>query len=200
MKKGMILTAFLLVLSMIVASCEVKPPKKVDFNLVIKNPSSYFSHGYNYFNSGVVVFHQQKEGVSVIVVTSNPIPSLDSQLKDDQVLAIKIPSTYYDKTKLGDVIDAKGHLDKATHESRDIYFVDASDVTVTGQQNVKDTDFQTMVNIIKEKENDDDFFPFSVIWFILIDQEDPISSPDVDQEDPISSPDSPSDDIDVDGE
>lgn len=164
------------IFAIMLCHCEIEttPAMKVPFTDALKNCPYYSTHSHSFpFSDGVVVFKGQKKNVYVAVVTSNPVPNNNpvpkinaEQLKDNQVIAIKIPSGSYENIKIGDIIEVNGKMKKVNYKSEDIYFIDASSVMVTGVANVDDPDFNRMVKAIKKNE-DQEFFD-DLLWIAII--------------------------------
>jgi len=168
------LMAGLLCLSLVFLwGCKSTPPPTISFNDVIANPESYL-YKSAFFTDGVIVFHTVKEGVSIAVVTPFPVPKIDKQQIEAQVMAIKLPDST--GVSIGNIVKVKGGLRKIKKDEKVIYYIDALSVEITGEIETQDPDFEEIVNAISEeyRNNEDGWFLFFLL-FILLNPANPAS-------------------------
>jgi hypothetical protein len=155
-----------------VMACDVEPPRppqKLSFGKVMADVKVY-SGQHASFEEGIVVYKQQKEDTSVVVVTTFPFPKVTTkeELADNQVLAIKVSRENYGKIQIGSRISAQGYLKEAEKKGKHIYYVNAESVTVNGQESIDDPDFSQLVDVIHQKVKDDDFVDLAIFFFIIL--------------------------------
>jgi len=126
------------------------------------------------FTDGVVVFHTVEKGLSIAIVSPLPLPKIDAQQIESQVIAITLPNSV--EVNIGDVLQVKGRLRKIAREDKVIHYVDANSVEITEKIKTQDPDFEEIVQAITEeyKREGDTWFLFFLV-FILLNPANPAS-------------------------
>ncbi len=128
--------------------------EKHSFAKVIRNPSDYQQPiGHQTFTGGIVVFKKANDEKGILVVADSSILKLHRELRDDEVIGIKVKPSTVQKINIGDVIDVSGWTTLAETEDSEFYYVIASTVAVVGKVNVEDPDFGKIVAAITAKSN-----------------------------------------------
>jgi len=123
MKRRGKLVVWLLCLSLVFLwGCRSKSPLTVSFEDAIGDPESYLYQSA-VFTDGVVVFHTVEKGLSIAIVSPLPLPKIDAQQIESQVIAITLPNSV--EVNIGDVLQVKGRLRKIAREDseRDTWFL-----------------------------------------------------------------------------
>jgi len=174
MKRRGKLVVWLLCLSLVFLwGCRSKSPLTVSFEDAIGDPESYLYQSA-VFTDGVVIFHTVEKGLSIAIVSPLPLPKIDAQQIESQVIAITLPNSV--EVNIGDVLQVKGRLRKIAREDKVIHYVDANSVEITEKIKTQDPDFEEIVQAITEeyKRERDTWFLFFLV-FILLNPANPAS-------------------------
>lgn len=164
---------FLVVLLVIIFfGCERKqsvPVEKRSFAKVIRSPSDYQEPiEHQVFTNGIVIFKKTKDDTGVLVVTDSSFLKLHRELKDDEVMAVKVKPTTVQKINIGDVIDVSGWTTLTGTKENKFYYVIASTVIVTGKTNVEDPNFEKIVAAVATKSDQGwDLINFVIVYTLF---------------------------------
>jgi hypothetical protein len=146
------------------------PPAKVSFARAMWNPVAYKQR--HLFCEGIVVFKKRNRNVSAVVIAPYPFPKVatEGDLKDDQVVAVKLANVNYDKVKIGSIVEIEGWMSEAKKNGKHIFYLEGREVTVKGQEPIADPDFEKLVNIVSQKaeNNATNFALFFMLYITII--------------------------------
>jgi len=136
----------------------------------MKNPKELSEHREKIFRDGVVVFKKQIKRRNFVVVTEHPFPKVNSKkdLPDNKVMAVEMDERDYQNLKIGTIVVATGYLESVKRKDKWFYYVNAKRVVAHGQQSIKDPDFHKLIDIISQREKDDDSSLLMISCFILL--------------------------------